>query len=260
LQQNFISEIPVKWISQMRNLKEIYLFNNSLSSIPLGMFYNVSNIKILDVSYNRLTTFELWLIQIKVQISYQGNPVTRLTNDYGVDLSNYRSHITENIYLRSTTTILDIDDGIFEMYNRCGEINSTYPQLLMEAIKRIHETNFYLFNWDCSCKHYYLRKYLMTTGVINVCPLEQNFTYDEKCNYRSSFNDDVTPRLCKIQDWQPCDELDCVSEYLLALRCIDREEKQCHGSYVTERDQDDPSWDSNDTPSAIRADVPSQLD
>jgi hypothetical protein len=47
---------------------------------------------------------------------------------------------------------------------------------------------------------------------------------------------------------------------LLALRCIEREDKQCHRSYVTERRKNHPSWDSNYTPSAIRADVLSQLD
>ncbi len=31
-------------------------------------------------------------------------------------------------------------------------------------------------------------------------------------------------------------------------------------SYVTEREKDNPSWDSNHTPSDIRADVLSQLD
>jgi hypothetical protein len=74
---------------------------------------------------------------------------------------------------------------------------------------------------------------------------------------------------------------------LLALRCIQREDKQCHGSYaqvnesdtgsdqptksnirdrivgmillgVTEREEDDPSWDSNHTPSAIQGDFISQ--
>jgi len=43
--------------------------------------------------------------------------------------------------------------------------------------------------------------------------------------------------------------------YLLVLRCIEREDKQCHGSYVTEREKDDPFWESNHTPSAIRADL-----
>ncbi len=41
---------------------------------------------------------------------------------------------------------------------------------------------------------------------------------------------------------------------MLALRFIEREDKQCHGSYVTEREKDDSFWDSNHTPSDIRAD------
>ncbi len=45
-----------------------------------------------------------------------------------------------------------------------------------------------------------------------------------------------------------------------SLRCIEREDKQCHGSYVIEREKDDPSLDPNRTHSAIRADVLSQLD
>jgi len=39
---------------------------------------------------------------------------------------------------------------------------------------------------------------------------------------------------------------------VLALRCIDREDQQCYGSHVRERDKYDPRWDSNHTPSAIR--------
>ena len=37
-------------------------------------------------------------------------------------------------------------------------------------------------------------------------------------------------------------------------------EQQCHWSNVTERRKRCPPWDSNHTPSAIRADVLSQLD
>jgi len=33
-----------------------------------------------------------------------------------------------------------------------------------------------------------------------------------------------------------------------------------NGLDVTEREKDEPSWDSNHTPSAIRVDVPSQVD
>jgi hypothetical protein len=38
---------------------------------------------------------------------------------------------------------------------------------------------------------------------------------------------------------------------LLVLRRIEREDKQYHGSYVTKREKDDPSWDSSHTPSAM---------
>ncbi len=46
---------------------------------------------------------------------------------------------------------------------------------------------------------------------------------------------------------------------MLAIRCIEREDKECHESYVTEREKDDRSWDSNHTPSAIWGDVLSHL-
>jgi len=47
---------------------------------------------------------------------------------------------------------------------------------------------------------------------------------------------------------------------VLALGCKEQEDKQCDGSYVTEREKDQPLWGSNHTPSATRADVLSQLD
>jgi hypothetical protein len=34
------------------------------------------------------------------------------------------------------------------------------------------------------------------------------------------------------------------SMFVLALRCIERGDKQFHGSYLTERDKDEPLWDS----------------
>jgi hypothetical protein len=47
---------------------------------------------------------------------------------------------------------------------------------------------------------------------------------------------------------------------LLALRFIEREDTQCAGSYVTEREKDNPSCDLRHTPSAILADFLSQVD
>jgi hypothetical protein len=50
-------------------------------------------------------------------------------------------------------------------------------------------------------------------------------------------------------------------DYMLdSLRCIEPDDNQCHGSYVTELGKYDPSLGSNHTLSAIQAGFLSQLD
>jgi len=50
-------------------------------------------------------------------------------------------------------------------------------------------------------------------------------------------------------------------QFILALIVIERKEKQCQVSYVTERKKkDDSSWESNDIPSAIWTYILGQLD
>ncbi|CAF0937390.1 unnamed protein product, partial [Adineta steineri] len=206
LHNNFIDEIPISWISEMINLKSINLSQNKISSIPNSMFYNISNIEIFDVSSNNLATFELWLIQIKDLIDYSNNRITHFTNEKNVDLSNYQSEITTKIFFNNTGTKIDFDDGIFEMYNRCGEINSTYTQYLMKTIQRIHEMNPNLLNWNCSCKYYHLQKYMISIDSnknlsLWNCPFEQVIDYDKKCQCQSSFNSESVKR-CQIKDWE----------------------------------------------------------
>ncbi|CAF0883524.1 unnamed protein product [Adineta steineri] len=206
LHNNFIDEIPISWISEMISLKSINLSQNKISSIPNNMFYNISNIEIFDVSSNSLTTFELWLIQIKDLIDYSNNRITHFTNEKNVDLSNYQSEITTKIFFNNTGTKIDFDDGIFEMYNRCGEINSMYTQYLMKTIQKIHEMNPNLLNWNCSCKYYHLQKYMISIDSNKNlsswnCPFEHVIDYDKKCQCQSSFNSESV-KLCQIKDWE----------------------------------------------------------
>ncbi|CAF4181378.1 unnamed protein product [Rotaria sp. Silwood2] len=209
MSDNFISEVPVQWISQLSRLKSIYLSNNNLTSIPYRMFYDISYIENLDVSSNHLTTFELWLIQIKNVINYSNNQVIRFTNNYNVDLSNYQSDITQQILLRNTQTKINFDDSIFEMYNRCVEINSTNNRILMKAIKTIHENNLGLLNWNCSCERYYLQQYIVSIDSTNnfttwSCDQDQTIIYSKKCNNESSFNStNSNPRLCELKQSKP---------------------------------------------------------
>ncbi|CAF4423963.1 unnamed protein product, partial [Rotaria socialis] len=104
LSNNFISEVPIQWISQLPSLKSINLSNNNLTSIPYSMFSNIGNIENFDASSNRLTTFELWLIQIKKLVNFSNNPITHFTNVDEVDLSHYQSNITEQILLKNMGT------------------------------------------------------------------------------------------------------------------------------------------------------------
>jgi len=208
LSDNFLKKIPIKWISQMRFLKVINLSKNYLNSIPNTMFYNISNIEYLYVASNYLTTFELWLMEVKNQIDYSNNPVTRFTNYYNVDLSNFQSNLsnTFRILFNSISTKIDFDDSVIEMYNRCGEITSTYTKSLMQAISIIDQTG--LLRWRCSCEQYYLQQYIVSIVhgddfSIWKCPNSTD-TFRETCSNHSSFNvTNIKPRLCKINDSEP---------------------------------------------------------
>jgi hypothetical protein len=194
----------------MPKLTEINFARNQLISIPPKMFYNISNIESFDVFLNNLTAFELWLIQIKTSINYLQNPVIRLTNNYRVDLSKYQSSITPKILLNNGGMQIDFDDSLFEMFNRCCEINSKYTPIVKKAIAIIDDNNPGLLNWKCSCEQYYLREYVISIKPEKdfstwICEDGQNITYREMCQNKSSFNvANVEPRLCKINPLESC--------------------------------------------------------
>lgn len=157
------------------------------------MFNNMQNIEELDVSSNKLTTFELWIIRIKNSINYSNNRVTHFTNNYDVDLSNYQSGITEKIIFDDNLVKIDFDDRIFGMYYRCKEIGSDVPKIIMKTIEQIHKTNRYLLNWNCSCKQYYLQEYIVSNNPGNVsstwfCDSDSNNAYSQECNNQSKFD------------------------------------------------------------------------
>jgi hypothetical protein len=194
----------------MSKLKVINFAGNHLINIPYEMFYDISNIEYLDVFSNHLTTFELWLIKIKTTINYLNNPVIRFTNNYNISLSEYQSSITKTILLNNGGIKIDFDDGLFEMFNRCGEVNSTYTPILKEAIAIIDDNNPGLLNWKCSCEQYYLREYFESIKHGNdfstwICPDGLDIIYHEMCSNKSSFNvTNIKPRLCKINQLEPC--------------------------------------------------------
>ena len=213
LSQNSLRHIPTRWISQMPMLRFIYLGYNQLTNIPYSMFHDVSTIEDFDVSSNRLTTFEFWLIAMKNSIRYLYNPVTHFSNNYNVDLSKYQFPITRSISLHNPGGKIQFDDSLFEMYNRCQETDSIADRILMEAIRVIHNTTSDLLNWTCSCAQYHFQKYLLSNSVNLACV--------QTCPQQSTFDtSNIRPRFCKIQKSEPgevpqyidCDLCDTVGD------------------------------------------------
>jgi hypothetical protein len=191
----------------MPKLKQIILRENQLSDIPYRMFSNISNIEHFDVGFNNLKTFELWLIQIKHSINYQYNPLSRFTNNHRVDLSKYQSNITAVINL-TTFVLIDFDDGIFEMFNRCDETTSMHNLILKQAFAIMDDLNPGLLKWKCSCEQYYLQEYVVSRKhdfSTWRCPDAPHIIYSEMCSLKSSFNTtNVQPRLCTVNQLKRC--------------------------------------------------------
>lgn len=189
----------------MPKLRVIYLGNNKLTCIPNTMFYNISNVQLLDVSSNNLISFELWLLPIKYMINYTNNPVTHFTNDYNVDLSTYQSNVTTRIDFSSNIQRkieIDFDDRIFPMYNCCKEIHSTDTSKFIQAVLTMFRTNPRVFKFNCSCNQYYLQKHNAIFNNFDFSTLScgnLNQTFHEMCSNQSSFDFmNVIPRFCRI--------------------------------------------------------------
>ena len=196
----------------MPMLRVIKLEYNRLKEIPYQMFHDLSKIEELDVSSNLLTTFEFWLISIKNIINYSYNSITRFTNDYNIDLSNYQTPITASILLGREDTKINFDDTLLEMYNRCAEINSINTRILMQAISIIENNNSDRLNWTCSCAQYHLYNYItsisteMNAGATYRPVLRVPINCVETCSGQSSFDTShIRPRFCKINESEPGD-------------------------------------------------------
>jgi len=199
----------------MSSLQYIHLSTNKLSCLPYNAFNNVSNLHILNVDFNSLTTIELWTIQVKDQVNYQFNKINRFSNYFNVDLSDLQIKNLPTILVFGNPAI-DFDDTVYEMYNRCAEVQNTlnfsqaYAPTLTRAILSIIRYTQPIYQ-SCTCnKYYFYRSALTVDGHSDdnffsnwICPGD-SIPFIQKCNNRSSANFiSVVPRLCKINDIEP---------------------------------------------------------
>jgi len=182
------------------------------------MFNNISNIRILNVAKNCLSTIELWTVQIQYEVDYRSNRINRFSNKYNVDLSHLQTRDIPMFYIDKNLQI-QFDDTIFAMTNRCAEVHNipnfrtTYiPTLTLAVLAIIKNTTYgQPFYKKCLCEQFYFYQTAFAIeGYPNnasaeswICP-SHSIPFIQHCNNRSFANFiGAIPRLCKIHDSEP---------------------------------------------------------
>jgi hypothetical protein len=108
-------------IYQMKQLTHLSLHHNQLTDVPGNAFSNLSLLDTLDVSYNQLTSFELWTFFVQSRVDFSHNRISTITNRFFFDLPLHRQ-TDVLIYLDNNSAIMDLTDTVYEMYNSCDEV------------------------------------------------------------------------------------------------------------------------------------------
>ena len=126
LSNNAISIISSDAFDNLTYLTTLYLQNNKISEIPKGLFNGgLINLKYIYLSYNLLTTMELWPTYLSniVIIDLKYNLIQKFTNTFGWFLAT-SSYLPA---LQSTTTvdlqfnnISSLDDKSIQQYGVCS--------------------------------------------------------------------------------------------------------------------------------------------
>jgi hypothetical protein len=206
----------------MINLANIYFQHNQLTEVPSNAFYNVSVLEIIDFSYNQLTTFELWALDVKIKADFSYNKMTTITNKYFYT-SNLTRTIQQSVSLTGNGPIMNFTDAVYEMYDQCTEVQDWYftntdnlpPPLLTQKMSYI---SFGTTLINCSCDQiYFLHTFLgpftpYLFPIVNTTCASQsggasNTTlFNSSCinagyEQNSTFNfAQVYPRLCEIRE------------------------------------------------------------
>ncbi len=210
LGNNLLNEIPVSLINRMVFLEKLNVMLNQLTCLPYNTFSNISQLHQLEISFNNLTSIELWIIQIQDKVDLKYNSIDRFSNYFKVDLSGLQSRKIPKIDMSGNPEIY-FDDTVFEMYNRCAEVHnipnfitSYAPALTLGILSFIHNT--VPFYSECACNKFHFYRTALAVRISSnasyfstwICPGDI-IPFVQKCNNRSSANSiNALPRLCKI--------------------------------------------------------------
>jgi hypothetical protein len=128
---NSIKSIESSTFNNLTSLLSLNLQFNKITQIPQGLFNrNLINLRSLNLSYNGLTTMELWPTYLSniVIIDLKYNSIQRFTNDFGwyLETSSYLPALPllSTIDLQYNNISL-LDDRVIEQYGVCSFSNFT---------------------------------------------------------------------------------------------------------------------------------------
>ncbi|CAF3372182.1 unnamed protein product [Rotaria sp. Silwood1] len=162
LTSNNISKFPSFMIYNMPSLKNLYFQDNLLTEIPVNAFTDVSSLEIIDFSYNNLTTFELWALEVKTKADFSYNQISTITNKYFFKKILNRT-IEQGVYLSNNSAAINFTDAVYEMYNQCEEVYQWYFSNMDLPMQpwftwKLAYIDFGTTRIDCSCDQaYFLR-------------------------------------------------------------------------------------------------------
>ena len=192
MSHNYFTEFPSVFLTETKNLRRLFLQNNQLTSFDLALFVLVST-----------------------SVNLSNNQISKITNNANVNMSNTIYSSEMSIDLTNNSGIIDLNDGIYEMYGACYEIlqifNSSLRPIPRSLTISLLNIIFGTSRINCTCDQYYIQKSLnasIDSTLLPTYPLSntqctdgQRFYNNNKtaiCSTSSVNFLNTRPRLCTI--------------------------------------------------------------
>jgi hypothetical protein len=124
LNNNLIATLSSNSFSSISSLQSLYLQYNKITSIPQGLFTPVlSNLVLIDLSNNLLTTMEMWPLYLSkiISIKLNNNLIQGFTNTFGWYLyQNYPSLASTSTIDLQYNSVSSLSDSTIQQYGVCS--------------------------------------------------------------------------------------------------------------------------------------------